>query len=117
MKLKQVALLIILLMVTFVTSIILSSKFNSKKELSFSESLNTYVTLRNKNNYKGIVIINDTLAIYGNTPRINIDSSLYIVRYKNFGSLDAPYKIMKKHNNDTIIVIKDYETLYYKLNY
>lgn len=99
----------------FILTIVLTQYFNENKQLSFKSEIKFVATKTHQ--YKGFVTINDSITISGNTPRINIDSSLYIVRYKDFGSLDAPYKIMKKQNNDTIIVIKDYETLYYKLNY
>lgn len=66
--------------------------------------------------YKGLVVINDTIAIFENTPQIfkNKDNSKNnFGKREDFGDLNTPFRIIKKSNND--IIIKKFETLYYKL--
>jgi len=76
---------------------------------------------------KGVIIINDSIVIAGNAPQITHISS-FIVSEKtpplfstnnndyipNLYDLEAPYKIIKKANVDTIIIIKEVDTLYFK---
>ena len=111
---KSVIAFIVFVFILFVLVIIFAQHFNENKLLNIESEINLKAT--ETYHYKGFVTVNDSVTISENTSRIVNDSSLYIVRYKYFGSLEAPFKIYKKQNNDTIVVIKGYETLYYKLN-
>jgi hypothetical protein len=77
--------------------------------------------------YKGQIIINDTVVVSGNTFQI-VDIGAYQIKEKvkplyrpknrpyrpRLYDLDGPYTIMKEANNDTIVVIKNIDTLYFK---
>ena len=63
--------------------------------------------------YKGVVTLNDSIVVDGALPRINPNSISN--RYKTFEFLDTPFRIIKKANNDSIIIIKDSETLIYQI--
>ena len=112
---KSVIGFIVFLFLLFVLTIFISQNSNKNKLLSKESEIILKAT--QAHNYKGFITINDSITISENTPRVKIDSSLFIVRYEDFGSLETPFNIIKKHNNDTIVVIKDYKTFYYMLNY
>ena len=76
---------------------------------------------------KGVLIINDSVVLYGSAKQYE-EISAYSVTEKNppdyrpshskykpiLYDLYGPYKLIKKANNDTLIVIKKGDTLYFK---
>lgn len=78
---------------------------------------------------KGEIIINDSILLGGNTFQIK-NIGTYVVKEKvkplysppsnpytpSLYELEGPYHIFKKANNDTIRVIKNLDTMYFKFN-
>jgi len=53
------------------------------------------------------------------TPRLKINSDKTkingILYYKELKDFKKPYRLIKYKNNDTILIVTKYDTLYYKL--
>ncbi len=68
---------------------------------------------------KGVLILNDSIVISGNSHRLKIklkgieknDELLY---YDPMIYLPKPFRFIKRKKNDTITIIKDSDTLFYK---
>ena len=114
MKRRIVIIFIIVLIFAFVAVVLFEQSRESYRSIYISDKMEVFVS--KTRSYKSGLIINDSLVLPSMTKRIINDSNLYAIRYKYFGSLEAPFKIYKKQNNDTIVIIKDYEIIYYKLN-
>lgn len=63
--------------------------------------------------YKGFITLNDSIVLSANLLRINPDK--YVNRYERIGMINSKYHLSKSANSDTLVVLKDYETLIYKL--
>lgn len=118
-KPKPLTFIIITITIMFIFLVIHSMKSNKNRLLRKYDFIELKIDKINK--YKGVVLMNDSIAVFGNTPRIVKDSFFngdkLHVRYEFFENLRAPFTLVKKKNNDTIIVVKEYETLYYKLDW
>ncbi|MEM5565208.1 hypothetical protein WNY78_08835 [Psychroserpens sp. AS72] len=64
--------------------------------------------------HKGVILLNDSIVLTQNCPRIDIKNKDYVI-YKQIEDINKPYKLIKKANNDTILIIKDSDSLLYKL--
>ncbi|WP_304143307.1 hypothetical protein [Mesoflavibacter zeaxanthinifaciens] len=96
----------------FLTSIFYSRITSDDILLKYNSEIDIEITTL-KNN-RGVLILNDTVAIFENTPRVNIDHSKTNL-YSKFGQLHKPFRLVKKNNKNTFIVIKDSDTLEYKI--
>ena len=104
--------LVLVLIAIFVTVIAISRIKNVDKTLKIESEIDLNI-VKDKS-YKGFTTMNDSIVISDLSPRINIKEKGNFI-YKVFGSLDAPFKITKHVNSDTLIVIKDSQKLFYKL--
>ncbi len=62
---------------------------------------------------KGYIIYNDSVAVSENYRQVfKKDANIKIPYKMHF--IKPPFKLFKKENNDTLLFIKDADTLYYK---
>ena len=88
----------------------LKSKHYSRIE--FQTKLYLNVTFIKK--VRGSLSLNDSVVIYGNYPVI-ISNINYIKKNHIFSDEMAPYELFKKVDNDTLLLVKNSDSLYFKL--
>lgn len=82
------------------------------KTLKYESDIKLEVT--SAYNYKGVITYNDSIAVTNNCPQIFKND------YKNnyYGiieNLSVPFQLIKRKNSDTIKIVKNYDSLYFKL--
>jgi hypothetical protein len=89
--------------------------YNKNIELLINHSID--VDVKSIIGYKSALILNDTIAIFKECPRLfTINQKHYYKDYYRYiESLKEPYHLSKKENSDTIVIVKSKDTLFYKL--
>ena len=90
--------------------------FNKKKELIIADFVDIEVIKVRK--YKNIIILKDTIAIFQNTKRVFPKKSKHYYKnyYQSIKLVKAPYHLFKERRSDTIVIIKNKDSLFYKLH-
>lgn len=113
MKKNSITSIVIFIVASLFLLVVAYSRFNSvDKTLKFSHEVNLEVIKIKR--YRGVMLLNDSIAVFENSPRINIDTSEFNY-YKRFKDLTKPFRLIKAKDNNSILVIKDSDSLYYKL--
>lgn len=117
MKLKVILFSFLIILGVFTLAIIISTRNNARQGLDYHSEINLFV--EKKKSIRGFRELNDSIAIPEMTPRlINPDSTTllgnpnYMPLFKN---LSGKYRIIKKSNTDTIQVLRQSDTVYFKL--
>ena len=85
---------------------------NADKTLKREHEINFFV---NKvKSYKGVLLLNDSIVISKNCPKIQSDEQYNNVK-SIIGDIKKPFQIIKEANNDTIKIVKDGYTMYFEL--
>ena len=122
---KPIILVAIVVLSLFIGGITIDRMTRINKTVKTKDSIN--LNLINIVRDKGRIIINDSVVLYGSAKQYE-EISAYSVTEKNppnyrpshlkykpiLYDLYGPYKLIKKANNDTLIVIKKGDTLYFK---
>ena len=114
MKRKIIIACVSLLVSILVGTSLVRIFFPSKDYIILNKEMSLSLLVRDVDRYKGQVYLNDSIIIEGALKRINLSSLNN--RYKTIYDINQKYQISKPSNNDTITIIKDSETLIYKLN-
>lgn len=106
------------LLFAFVGIVLLEQREETYRSIYIKDEIE--ISVLKTRNYKSGVIINDSLTLPGMSKRIVKDSLFYgdklVIHFQYLKDVAPPYKIIKKKNNDTIVVCKLYsDTLFYKL--
>jgi hypothetical protein len=99
----------------FFTIVINDRLFNRKKSLIIDDFLDIEVV--NIRKYKNIIVLKDTISIFKNTERVFPKNSkqYYKNYYKFIKSVKPPFHLHKKKGSDTLLVIKNKDSFFYKL--
>lgn len=114
-KNKLVLIAILMIFMLFLVMVIKSHFFYSYKELLKTDDIN--IEIRKIGNFKGALILNDSIALFENCNRIFPKGHKHyeINYYRHIEDVNKPYRLIKEENSDTLLVIKSNDTLYYKL--
>ncbi|RXG33143.1 hypothetical protein [Leeuwenhoekiella marinoflava] len=92
----------------------LSNTSETKKILSTEKAINTEIKSDKALN-RGFIKLDKENYISQNTQSILKKSSLSNNRLIKLGDLEPPYKIIKHRGNDTLIIIKNMDTVFFKM--
>lgn len=114
MKKKLILIAILIPFMIFLTMISLDHFLYSYKELLKSDDINIEINKTGK--FKGALILNDTIAIFEKCHRIFPDGHKHyeINYFRYIEDVNKPYRLIKEENNDTLLVVKSNDTLYYQ---
>lgn len=112
MKLKTVIFLILFLFFVFILTILITKVSNEDKSLKIESNVDLYA--EKIKYYKGVITIEDSISLSGNCPQIFDPKIKNLNRDHKLADLTGPYRITKKTFNDSIRVIIESDTLYYR---
>lgn len=107
MDYKKVTVYIIILTTVLFVCFVLIDRINSR-DLGLKKSSEIDLYVDKVSDYKGILLLNDSVVISKNCPKIK-SSNLTV------GHITKPFRIIKKANNDTIKIVKQGNVSYYLL--
>lgn len=94
-------------------AIILTSCWRSEDKMLKTES-EVKLKITHDYAYKGVIAYNDSIVVSSNCPQIYKDynKTNYYGTIKN---LSVPFELIKKRGSDTLIIVKNYDSLYFKI--
>ncbi|SMC78545.1 hypothetical protein [Cellulophaga tyrosinoxydans] len=111
----HVKIFILLIVLIFIGSVIYEMNFNNIPGIPIEDKIDLKVEKIKLQ--KGIIFINDSLYLVGNTYLFEGEARRKKLNFKPRFSLydmKSPYQIIKKTNNDTLTIIQGYDTLFFK---
>ncbi|GAA4964881.1 hypothetical protein [Algibacter aquimarinus] len=115
MNKKTLLILMLLIIGIFISMVIKYHYYNKNIELLKEDQIDLDISKIKK--YKNVLILNDSISIFKRTYRVypKKHEHFYLNYYKYIESIDDPFHLSKKADNDTLIIIKNSDTLFYKL--
>jgi len=109
---KMIFGIIILLVIGFIVAINfpLIEDFSDTKFLDNKTQVNAII--KDESIIKGSIKLNDIIYLSQNTPHLKNDINNSI---RMISDIKPPYRLFKTENNDTILVIKNRDSIYFKL--
>ena len=122
---KIIIISVILIFGLFFGIIIYQYLTYADKNLKLEDYLDVYTD--RINHKKGVIILNDSIVLHGNAYQhiqisgyavVEKDTPYYRPKHLKYRpvlyDLEGPYRIIKKRGEDTLLVVKSRDTLYFK---